>query len=461
MKIDRLLPTLFICFLSFVPMSFAQLEPSWQDTPWAEGGLTPQGPVWSLDGFYDFDEDGLGEFYLSSSWGGPFGNDAMLYELRPSGSYQIIWYAWFNQLDLSDGNYSVMTHCDLDNDQLPELVVFLDAPAGMDSLYIYEFDPLTGLFPSVPTTSWDLGLAGGIEEVGSIQADDVDNDGHQELVLYFYASSPDAAHLMVIQLDEGGSLEAPLWQVEMDDTSTFAYYGYFLKITDLDSDGLKEIIVVEWNYCRMVIYEDDGLGSFIKQNDLFLTFDPLAFSNDGAVEIDIDHDGFNELYLASTAGYLWLIKNQGDVSQLSFVNNFTLIHDFMAEGGHVPTQLKILEPSDPNALVDPNSSIDTDVSMYLATTDVNETQSNVFEIKYTTGDATHPSSYSITSVFSETEQNEALFRISKFGLGDSDGNGLLDFVLGSFSLDAGTPHLMVLEQSDPNGLSITDNVTSR
>ena len=133
----------------------------------------------------------------------------------------------------------------------------------------------------------------------------------------------------------------------------------------------------------------------------------------------------------------------------------------MAEGGHVPTQLKILEPSDPNALVDPNSSIDTDVSMYLATTDVNETQSNVFEIKYTTGDATHPSSYSITSVFSETEQNEALFRISKFGLGDSDGNGLLDFVLGSFSLDAGTPHLMVLEQSDPNGLSITDNVTSR
>lgn len=450
MKTNSLVSTFMICLFSFIQVSFAQLEQTWQDVPWSNGGLTPAGPVWSLDGFYDFDKDGLGEFYLSSSWSGPFGNDAMLYEYKPSGSYQIIWYAWFNQLDLSNGNYSIMTHCDLDNDQLPELAVFLDAPAGMDSLYIYEFDPLTGLFPSVPTTSWDLNVTGGIEEVGSIQANDIDNDGNQELVLYFYASSPGTAHLMVIQLDEGGSLEIPLWNVEMDDVSTFAYYGYFLKITDLDRDGLKEIIVVEWNYCRMVIYEDDGHGSFTKENDLFLTFEPLAFSNDGAVEVDIDRDGFNELYLASTAGYLWIIKNQGDVSQISFVNNFMLIHDFMSEGGHMPTQLRLLEPSDPN------SSIDTDVCMYLATTDVNETQSNLFEIRYTSGDANHPSNYSIASVFSETKQNDELFKISKFGFGDSNGNSLLDFVLGSFSLAYGKPHIQVLEQNDPNMLSDID-----
>ncbi len=57
-------------------------------------------------------------------------------------------------------------------------------------------------------------------------------------------------------------------------------------------------------------------------------------------------------------------------------------------------------------------------------------------------------------MFTETKQNDVLFKVSKFGLGDSNANGLLDVVLGSFSLDAGTPHLMVLEQNDPNGLPV-------
>lgn len=447
MKTCTLVSTFAVCVFAIIPVSFAQLEQTWQDIPWSDGGLTPTGPIWSLDGFHDFDNDDRGEFYLSSSWGGAYGIDAMLYEVKPSGSYQVIWYAWFNQLDLSEGNYSVMTHCDLDNDQLPELVVFLDAPAGTDSLYVYEFDPHTGLFPATPTTSWDLNVTGGIEEVGSIQADDVDNDGNQELVLYFYSSSTGAAHLMVIQLDEGSSLERPLWTVELNDTDTFKFYGYFLKITDLDCDGLKEIIAVEWNYCRMVIYEDNGQGLFKKVNDLFLTFEPLAFSNDGAAEVDVDHDGLNELYLATTAGYLWVIQNQGDVSQISFANNFTLIHDFMSDGNHIPTQLKLLEPSDPNAPIEPG------VSMYLATTDTSETQSNLFEIRYATGDPAQPSNYTITSVFRENRQNDELFKISKFGFGDSNGNGLLDVVLGSFSLDYGTPHVIVLEESDPNMLS--------
>jgi hypothetical protein len=445
--------TLIMCLFLFVSDSSGQVTPVWQDVPWSEGGLTPTGPVWSLDGFHDFDGDGQGEFYLSSSWGGSFGIDAMLYELQPSGAYQIAWYAWFNQLDLSDSNYSVMTHCDLDGDLVPELAVFLDAPAGRDSLYLFEMDPQTGLFPAVPTTSWDLEVGDGIEEVGSIQANDIDNDGRQELVFYFYAAFPGTAHLMVAQLDEASSLEDPHWQVELDDTETFSFYGYFTKITDLDGDGLKEIVVVEWNYCRMVIYEDNGQGLFETVNDLFLTFEPLAFSNDGAAEVDVDRDGFNELYLATTAGYLWVIKNRGDVSQITFVDSFTLIHDFMSDGGHVPTQLKLREPSDPN------TDTETEVRLLLATADVNETQSHLFEIRCAPGDPNQLSHYSITSLYQENPQEDGLFKISKFGIGDSDGDGLQGIVLGSFSLDAGKPHIIVLEESDPTIVADPDTST--
>jgi len=49
-----------------------------------------------------------------------------------------------------------------------------------------------------------------------------------------------------------------------------------------------------------------------------------------------------------------------------------------------------------------------------------------------------------------------LHKDSKFGFGDSNGNGLLDFVLGSFSLAYDKPHIKVLEQSDPNMLSNID-----
>lgn len=442
---------LFLAGLSFfISQSYGQLSSVWQDLPWSDGGLTPTGAIWSLDGFHDFDNDGQGEFYLSSSWGGFYGTDAMLYEVQPSGDYQIVWYTWYDSLDLSDGNYSVMTHCDLDGDRVPELAVFLDAPAGENSLYIYEFDPNTGFFPSTPTTAWDLDLTEGIEEVGSIRADDIDNDGYQELVLYFYASYPGTAHLMVVQLDEASTLADPRWQVELDDADTFSFYGYCTKITDLDGDGRKEIIAVEWNYCRMVIYEDNGQGFFEKVNDLFLTFEPLAFSNDGAVEVDVDQDGLHELYLATTAGYLWVVKNQGDVSQISFAESFTLIHDFISDGGHVPTQLRLREP------LDPNTDTETEVRLLLATTDVNETQSNLFEIRYASGDPTQFSNYTITSIHQETRQDDALFKISKFGVGDSNGNGLAEVVLGSFSLDPSIPHILVLEEGDPNTAPDTD-----
>ncbi|MEZ4765013.1 MAG: hypothetical protein R3C26_18095 [Calditrichia bacterium] len=66
------------------------------------GGITPTGSVMSLDGMIDADGDGNGEFLMSSSWSGAFGNDAIFCEsfrrfvcdrvvllVQQSGSHQL------------------------------------------------------------------------------------------------------------------------------------------------------------------------------------------------------------------------------------------------------------------------------------------------------------------------------------------------------------------------------------
>ena len=64
MKTNTLFSTFMVCACTFVNVSFAQLEQTWQDIPWSNGGLTPTGPIWSLDGFHDFDNDDRAEFYM-------------------------------------------------------------------------------------------------------------------------------------------------------------------------------------------------------------------------------------------------------------------------------------------------------------------------------------------------------------------------------------------------------------
>ena len=51
----------------------------WTDLPWGSGGLHPDGPPWSMVGPFDFDNDGYGDFVVTSSYTGSFCNLSLIH----------------------------------------------------------------------------------------------------------------------------------------------------------------------------------------------------------------------------------------------------------------------------------------------------------------------------------------------------------------------------------------------
>ncbi len=451
MKFNSTLFFLFISTLLFGQNYNNNFFPVWQDTPWGAGGLTPAGATWSLDGMYDFDTDGQGEFFLSSSWSSAFGNDAMLYESAGNDSFQIIWYQGFAQLDTSATNYSSITTGDLDNDAIPELIVLNDCYAGQDALYIFEFDPVLGVFPAQATASWNVNFPGGVEESGDISVANLDGDPNPELIFSLYSRDPAASHIVIAELAQGSDLSNPVWNVEMDDDSTLTFYSYLAQPTDLDQDGFKEIVVAEWNFNRLVIFENTSMNTWQKASDFFLTLEPFALSNEGATEIDLDNDGLNELFLASTAGYFWVMTNTGSVENLSFADNVHLLSDYKTNGGWRITQVKSGNADSPVGQTPDRPDI------YLAATDSTGVASALFDWEYLGGDVTDPNNYSVSSIFTDNLSNGELFKPSKIGIGDADGDGAQEIVFGSFSFDQNKPHIIALESEAATALQPAEN----
>jgi hypothetical protein len=417
----------------------------WNDNTWALGALTPSGPVWSLHGGIDRNGNNNKAFLYSSSWSGSYGNDVGLYEYNGSG-YELVWYYWFSGLDLNEDNYSQATTGDLDGDGIAEIIVMNDCAAGQSCLYIFEYDAALGNFPETPTATWDLNISGGVDEVCTLKVTDADGDGQNELITFLHTETPYEARLMVVQLQAGSDLAQPVWQTELDDNTTFSYYGYLAETFDLDNDGQTEIVVVEWNYTRMVIYENRGPDSWEQVNDFYLTWEASAFSNQGAAAADMDGDGLQELYLASTAGYLWMVTNNGDVSQMNYLDNAHLIKDFRSEGGFVPTQVQIGNADSPV-----NGNADG-MDIYVATTDSMGLKSVLYDFEFTGSDAADPAAYTEYTIYSSAGGAEELYKIAKFDIAEQDGDGNSEIITSSFGLGVDVSHFLVLRRGSVSQL---------
>ena len=73
----------------------------WTDLPWGHGGLHPDGPPWSMVGPYDFDNDGFGDFIVTSSYTGTFCNGVYHFEATEDDTIALQWYYYFGDLSLS------------------------------------------------------------------------------------------------------------------------------------------------------------------------------------------------------------------------------------------------------------------------------------------------------------------------------------------------------------------------
>jgi hypothetical protein len=174
-------------------------------------------------------------------------------------------------------------------------------------VYILEFrDPSDGAtkFSASQETSQTRYYGGFFSDV--IASGDVDGDSKKELVVSMLTGS-DVSNLHLI--DDDGSIA---WNVTINTTPWTIDHA--IQLSDLDGDGLLEIVCVQWGEEFLLAYN----GS-----DGSLLWNCSSFTDDlGAMDIgDINNDGQLEIVVGTDDGKIWIVNNTGQVWHSEVMND--------------------------------------------------------------------------------------------------------------------------------------------
>ena len=451
-----------ICFLCFSLIIGAEVDSSfsvkWTDLPWGAGGFHPDGPPWSMVGPYDFDNDGYGDFIVTSSYTGSFCNGVYHFEAVANDSIALQWYYYFGDLSCTYDNYSSVTVGDVDGDSIPEIIVLADTEPGVSGghgLQIFEWNTDSLLFPYMPTTTWDMGLDS-VWEAGQIIAAELDGDANQEVVVSIMNGpwgTTGSSHFMIFEL-ENSDLDSPSWHIEYTDPITTNWSGYNIYVNDLDQDGLMEIYTVAWEYYRLIIYENIGSEDlYAYQTDFYVSNEVNERANQSIIMANFDNDNTNELYAVTsgtntltgellTPGYFYGIEGSSDVSNITFSN----FHYF----NHYPGGIRQIITGD--------ADMDGNPNLYLA----GHYNEAVYDWEYVGDNPLSDSSFVEHIIFlddttddftSGTDQGKV--RVAKLFSGDIDNDNQGDIVFTSAGLGSDKPHIYFLEHDGSSDLTAT------
>ncbi len=454
---------LSVCFFAFIQLSATEIDSSfslkWNNEPWGSGGLIPAGPPWNMLGPYDFDGDGFGDFVVSSSYAGEFCNGVYHYEATSNDSIELQWVYTFYDLSCTYDAYSSVAVGDIDGDQNHEILSLVDTSPGVPGqkgLQIFEWDPDSISFLSTPTYTWDMGLDS-VWEAAQIYVDELDGDPQQEIIVsimdgpWTELGMGGSSRLMIFELDTIIN-DSAIFHIEYEDNAWSNWSGYNISTGDLDNDGLKEIYTVGYNYFHLIIHENSGEDTYEYQTDFYVCSEQYQRANQGIVVADIDNNGTNELFCATsgvnsltgdiiTPGSLFVVEGIDDVSNLSYAN-FNFFKSYT--GG-----LRQINIGDADGDGNPN--------LYLAA----HYDEAVYDWEFNGGDPLTAASYTERTIFmDDTTDNytpgndQGKVRVAKLFPGDVDNDGLGDIIFSSASFAADKPHLFMIEN---DGLLTNDN----
>ena len=458
--IQRSANTLIMIFCCSFLLLAADIDSSfsvkWHDLPWGSGGLHPDGPPWSMVGPYDFDDDGYGDFIVTSSYTGSLCNGVYHFEAVADDSITLQWYYYFVDLSCSFGNYSSVTVGDIDGDAIPEILVLADTEPGVSGehgLQIFEWNPDSLSFPYMPTTTWDMGLDS-VWEAGQILVAELDGDVNQEVIVSIMNGpwgTTGSSNFMIFEL-ENSNFSTPSWHIEYTDSSTTNWSGYNIYVNDLDQDNLMEIYTVAWEAYHLIIYENMGTEDLYGyQTDFFVSIELNDRGNQSIIMANFDGDDTNELYAVTTGttdtagtllspGYFYAIEGVPDVSQLTF-SNFHYFNDY-------PGGLRQISTGDADGDENPN--------LYLAG-HYNET---VYDWEFIGINPLSNSSFVEHIIFMDDPTDDLIsgndqgkVRVAKLFAGDIDNDDYGDLVFTSSSLASDKPHIYFIEHDGSSDLS--------
>ena len=340
---------IFILFIMFSVVSATEVDTAfsvkWHNEPWGAGGLIPAGPPWNMVGPFDFDNDGFGDFVVSSAYAGEFCNGVYHYEAASNDSIALKWVYTFYDLSCSYDAYSSVAVGDIDGDNNQEILSLVDTSpgaSGQRGLQVFEWDPDSMSFLSQPTFTWDMGLDS-VWEAGQIHVEDLDGDSQQEIIVsvmdgpWSELGTGGTSRLMIFELDTVIN-DSAIFNIEYQDEVWSNWSGYNISVGDLDNDGAKEIYTVGYEYFHLIVHENTGEDQYEYQTDFFISSELYQRANQGILISDIDNNGANEMICLTsgvnslsgdlvTPGSFFVVDGVDDVSSLSY-SNFNLFSTY-------------------------------------------------------------------------------------------------------------------------------------
>ena len=437
----------------------------WENDSWGSGGLFPAGPPWNMVGPYDFDNDGFGDFVVSSSYAGQYCNGAYHYEAVSNDSVEIQWVYTFYDLSCDYDAYSSIAVGDLDGDNNQEIISLVDTSpgvSGQNGLQVFEWSPDSMSFLSSPSYTWNMGLDS-VWEAAQILVEDLDGDLKDEIVVsimdgpWEQIGNGGSSRLMIFELDtvfydttynDDGTIntisDSALFLVEFEDDSWTNWSGYNISTGDLDNDGFTEIYIVAFDFYHVIVFENTMENEYEYQTDFYVSSEAYEFGNQSLIITDMNGDGYNELFAATsgtksgeiplTPGKLYGAGNVEDVSLLTF-SDFNYFASY--EGG-----LRQIVAGDADNDGNPN--------LYLA----GHYDEALYDWEYIGQDPLNASSYSEHVIFMDDTTDDGGFgldqgkvRVAKLFVGDLDNDEVGDIVFTSASFAADKSHIYFLEHS--------------
>ena len=388
----------------------------------------------------DIDQDGKGELLSYEQDGGQ--HIVYLFEASADNTLEIIWQFQFGsatgQLGIAGNERGIMV-TDIDHDGFQEIVIIVDSDApsetdGFEAGFIFEWDGTDNGIPSTPTQTFDppRDAAGRVALENNSLAMDLDNDGNIELVLTHRGGN--GKLLTILELTSADLSVGVTATAEFDenntltggtaaDTALFQAKNTGFGITDIDQDGLKEVILFDDNTGFVRVYEGTGADgyAFVAQWQP----NPTGWASGATVksqipQADFDKDGVRELYLSDTKGNSWIVTPGGVVATMFDDANWTKLHDWKVgntfnEGGE----------NRGNLIGDVDRDGKPDI--YLAGNNFG----SILDIEYDGGPVTSVDSYSffVTAIDANDDVNGGHFaRPSNIQLVDMDGDGHLEIL---------------------------------
>ena len=438
------------CTLSFLSATDvdSSFSVKWQNVPWGAGGLYPGGPPWNMVGPFDFDNDGYGDFIVSSSYTGQFCNDVTHYEATGNDTISLQWAHSFWDLSCEYDNYSSVTVGDVDNDGLPEILALLDTPpgvSGQSGLQIFEWSSDSMSFLSTPTSTWDMALDS-VWEAGQIVVAELDGDPNPEIIVSIMDGpwgTTGSSRIMIFEL-ANDDVSDPTWHIEYEDPGWTNWSGYNITVGDLDQDGLMEIYTIAYEYYHIIVFENVAEDLYDYQTDFYVSLELYERGNQSMIITDINADGTNELFAVTSGtntlsgdilapGYFYAVESTDDVSQLTF-ENFNYFANYA--GG-----LRQINIGDADGDGNPN--------IYLA----GHYNEAVFDWEFVGDDPLAVESFTEHVVFMDDTTDDfpggsidqGRVRVAKLFSGDLDNDGHGDLVLSSASFAVDKPTLFMIE----------------